>query len=31
MKLVSTTNDAIDEIDQLLGESTNEHHYGRSA
>ena len=31
MKLVSTTNDAIDEIDQLLGENTNEHHYGRSA
>ena len=31
MKLVSTTNDAIDEIDQLLGENTNEHHYGKSA
>jgi hypothetical protein len=31
MKLVSTTNDAIDEINQLLGENTNEHHYGKSA
>ena len=29
MKLVSSTNDAIEEIDQLLGDNTEEHHFGR--